>query len=79
MTRLPIRFDVPANSHVNITIFNLVGQKVRNLVNRSFAPGKHEIDWDGQDERGMVLASGVYIYRIMAGSFIQSRKMIFLR
>jgi hypothetical protein len=64
-----IQYNVPRSTHVKIEIFNLNGQNIRTLVDRSFEPGKHEIEWDGQDERGMVVVSGVYIYRIQAGSF----------
>lgn len=74
-----IRFDVPSSSQVNISIFNLLGQKIRVLVDRPFEAGEHTITWDGRDDQGQVVSSGIYIYRIRAGTFIHSRKMVFLR
>jgi flagellar hook assembly protein FlgD len=56
-----------------------VGQLVRTLVNRSHNVGSHETRWDGRDDRGLAAASGVYFYRIDAGRYSQTRRMVLLK
>jgi flagellar hook assembly protein FlgD len=62
-----------------LQIYNLLGQKVRTLVKKRQAAGWHEVRWNGADDSGNPVASGVYIYRLTAGKFSQSRKMLLLR
>lgn len=64
---------------VMISIYNLRGQRVRVFDEGSRMPGRHNVIWDGRDEKNIPLASGVYIYRIAAGDFVQARKMIIIR
>ncbi len=59
-----IKFDLPEPGQVTFTIFNIVGQKVRSLLNGPKAAGYHSVLWDGKDEFGNEVASGVYVYRI---------------
>ena len=74
-----IRFDVPETGNVKITIFNSIGQKVRELVNEEKAPGVYEVRWDARDEYGQPVSSGIYMYRLRAGDHISYRKMLFLQ
>lgn len=74
-----IRFDVPRRTNVNISIFNVLGQKVRNLVNQDFAPGTYEVDWDGESDGGSRVASGIYFYRFTAEDVVKTRKMLMLK
>lgn len=74
-----IYFEIPQQHDVKLVIYNMLGQKVRTLINERFNAGYHIINWDGRDERGRICPSGVYIYRIKAGNFIASRKMIMLK
>ena len=75
-----IEFYLPRVSLVRLDIFDLLGQKVRALVNRSFSTGLKEVKWNGRDDAGQPVASGVYVYRLKAGNrFVQSRKMLLLR
>ena len=69
-----IRYDVPNQSHVRITIYDVLGRQVQVLVNEELSAGRHTVDFDATR-----LASGVYIYRMEAGSFIQTRKMMLVK
>ena len=69
-----------ANSQVNLTVYNLNGQIVRRLVKGNQPAGTYSVKWDGTDDRGVPVASGVYFYRLTTGSgFVATRKMILLR
>lgn len=57
----------------------MLGQRIRILVDKQQSEGIHATQWDGKNEIGQQVASGIYIYRIQAGSFVQSKKMILLR
>lgn len=74
-----IRYRLPRPEHVRLTIYNLAGQTVRTLLNAPLPAGVHTGVWDGRDDRGREVASGVYLYRLSAGDFIQTRKMILIR
>ena len=74
-----IDFDVPKRSHVTITIFNMLGQKVKEMVNKEYAAGNYKIMWDGRNGENEQVSSGLYFYTITAGDFIGSRKMILLK
>ena len=74
-----IRFSLAEDGPVELTIYNIAGQKVRTLVNRSFGQGDHFVDWDGKDTLGNTVASGVYFYRFNAGASVQIKKMVFMR
>ena len=65
--------------HTTLTIYNIAGQKVRTLVNGQKEAGSYRVCWNGRDDGGKPVASGVYIYRIQAGEFSQSRRMILLK
>jgi hypothetical protein len=74
-----ISYGLPRQSEVALTVFNLVGQKVRTLVNGKITAGRHTVSWDGTDEAGRSLASGVYIYRLEAAGSVHHRRMILLQ
>ncbi|MFQ5652651.1 MAG: FlgD immunoglobulin-like domain containing protein [bacterium] len=75
-----IHYTLPRDSQVVLRIFNVVGQKVRDLVvNNRQAAGAYTAVWDGKDDFGRAVASGLYIYHIEAGDFVQSRKMTLIR
>ena len=69
-----ITFSIPDASHVNLTIFDLLGEQVATLVDESKAAGMYSVQFDASN-----IPSGIYIYRISAGSFIQTKKMILLK
>lgn len=74
-----IRFELPQASDVNLIIYNLQGQLVRKLVSETREAGFHEIVWDARDDVGRSMPSGVYLYRIQAGAFMEVRKLMLLR
>jgi uncharacterized protein (TIGR02145 family) len=74
-----IEYSVPTRSPVTIDIYNLLGEKVRTLVGETKSAGSYSVEWNGTDQSGKTVASGLYLYRIQAGKFIQSKKMLLLR
>jgi flagellar hook assembly protein FlgD len=76
-----IRFYLPATAQVALKIYNTFGQEVRTLLDRRFEAGKHQVVWDGQNDSGEKVASGVYFLRMVATkenkskAFVQVRKM----
>ena len=74
-----IAYRLPREVRVRLTVFNASGQPVRQLVNAMQAAGTHRVTWDGQDDRGSTVATGVYFYRFAAGPFYQARSMILLK
>ncbi|MFH1844046.1 MAG: FlgD immunoglobulin-like domain containing protein, partial [bacterium] len=74
-----IRFDLPRAEQVELTVYDLGGRLVRTVVDESLPVGFHEAVWDGRDNHGRITASGVYLYRIEAGDFRQSRRMLLLK
>ncbi len=74
-----IRYGVPKTAHVRLIIFNLRGQVVRTLVDEQQTAGFHGVKWDGLSDSGEKLASGVYVYRLKAEQFVQTRQMLMLK
>ncbi len=66
-------------SHVKLEIFNLLGQKVKTAVDGDLGAGEFILDWDGKDERGLDVPSGIYFYRMTAGDFSSVKKMVLLK
>jgi len=74
-----IRFTLPSDAGVKIEIFNILGQKVRGLVDQNLSAGTKEISWDGKDSRGADAGSGIYFYRIRTREFTDVRRMVLLK
>lgn len=74
-----IRFTLPQRNQTLLTIYNIAGQLVRTLLDSSLSAGAHAVAWDGRDDRGQLVASGEYLYRIEAGRFVEVKKMAFVR
>ena len=75
-----IRFSLGGQENVKLVIYNIMGRQVRTLVNGdSFNSGFHVVNWDGTDNAGQKVASGMYIYRIKAGDFIADKKMLLVK
>jgi len=73
-----IKFDLPGASEVSFEIINILGQVVYD-VSSHYSAGSHTIYWDGSSNLGQTVGSGVYYYRITAGDFVSSKKMILLK
>ena len=76
-TEIPFALALPAQ--VELTIYNVAGQKVRTLLHGTRGAGNHQVRWDGRGESGRELSSGVYLYRLRAGAGVQTRKLLLLR
>ena len=74
-----IRFQLAENSHVRLMIYDVLGRKVRTLVSDRMTAGHHVLNWNGLNDAGADVASGMYVYRIKAGDFIAHRKMLLVR
>ncbi|MBC8400694.1 MAG: T9SS type A sorting domain-containing protein, partial [Candidatus Marinimicrobia bacterium] len=74
-----IQFRLAAGEQVKLVIYDIKGRQVRTLVNGEYNAGHHTVTWDGKNNKGLEVASGMYIYRIKAGSFLASQKMLLLR
>jgi hypothetical protein len=74
-----IEYILPQEASVYITIYNILGQPVRTLVNTLNPAGHHEITWDGRNDAGELVTSGVYFYRFIADDFHTIRKMLLLK
>jgi hypothetical protein len=74
-----IRYDLPENSYVSINIYDLMGKRVKTLVNSKQDAGYRSIHWNATNEFGQPVSAGMYIYTIQAGEFSQTRKMVLLK
>ncbi|TFH01211.1 MAG: T9SS type A sorting domain-containing protein, partial [Calditrichales bacterium] len=74
-----ISFQLPYDKKVRLVIYNALGQKIRTLVDSDFQPGHYQVEWNGNDSQDNAVASGIYFYRMDAGSFSEMKKMILLR
>ena len=74
-----IGYELPEQGYVRLAVYNLLGQEVRVLVNETLQAGTYTATWDGRDAFGRVVASGVYVYRMRAGDFLASKRMLLLK
>jgi len=74
-----IEYHLPRRSNVRIDIYNLIGQKVRTLVDGEESAGSYSITWDGTSSSGEAISTGVYFYRFQAGDHVETKKMLLLK
>ncbi|MBN2093428.1 T9SS type A sorting domain-containing protein, partial [candidate division KSB1 bacterium] len=74
-----IKFSLAQAGMTELTIYNVMGQPVRTLLNREMQAGLHEMNWDGRDEQGEMLSGGVYFYQIKTRGYSETRKMVLLK
>lgn len=74
-----ITFELSSRQHVNLSIYNILGQEVITLIDDELAFGKHEITWHGLNDKGGQVAAGIYFYRLSTPVYNQTRKMVLLR
>ncbi|RMF69992.1 MAG: T9SS C-terminal target domain-containing protein, partial [Calditrichaeota bacterium] len=75
-----IRYQLPEAGRVTLTIYNLLGQKVRTLVNQNRSAGSYMVVWDGRDDAGEIAPSGLYFYRLSVnGRVAATRKTLLMR
>lgn len=74
-----VSFDLPSDSYVRITLYNILGQVVTELCDAYLEAGNHQLVWDGSDSKRKYVTSGVYFYRLQADDFDQTRKMLLMK
>ena len=74
-----IRFDLPKTSNVILKIYDILGREVATLVNKEMLPGSYEVKFTAKGEDGRNLPSGIYFYRLQAGNFSQTKKLLLLK
>ena len=74
-----LRYDLPERAYVVLTIYDILGREVRNLIDGIEQPGFKSVVWDGKNEYGQPVSAGVYLYRIKAGKYSQTKKMGLLK
>jgi len=74
-----INYSVPEDGDLSLVIYDITGRKVTTLVSGFQRSGFYQIEWDGKNDRGISLASGVYLYRLKSGSFSDMKKMLLLK
>ena len=74
-----LRYDLPEQAQVTLTIYNMLGREVSQLVNTTQEAGYRSVQWNATDMHGKPVSAGVYLYQIRAGEFVQTRKMVLLK
>jgi hypothetical protein len=77
--RTHIVYQLPRAEQVTLVVYNVMGQAVRRLVDEVQGAGEHEVVWQGQDEAGRPVASGIYFYQLTAGEFVETKKTLLLK
>ncbi len=73
-----VPFQIPEPTRVNITIYDLLGRKIKTLVDRKMLSGYYQSIWDGTNDRGLGVSTGIYFYRLVSDKYSASKKMILL-
>lgn len=74
-----IRYQLPENAHVTLTIYNQLGQMIRTLIDREDSPGDKSVVWDGMDDAGARVAAGIYLARLVSAANTSVIKMLYLK
>jgi hypothetical protein len=74
-----IEYQVPSVGNIRIQLYNVTGELVRTLMNAEQSAGKYSVTWNGRDENNHQVANGVYIYRVVFGNTVLSKKMLLLK
>ncbi|MBN1479065.1 T9SS C-terminal target domain-containing protein [candidate division KSB1 bacterium] len=74
-----ITFTIPSHTNVTLTIYNSLGEPIRELVNQKLQPGHYEIAWDGQNETGELMSSGVYLARLQSENIQKTIRMLLIK
>jgi flagellar hook assembly protein FlgD len=74
-----IRYDLPEDGFVNVTIYDMMGRTVKILVTEEQNAGVKSVQWDATDSFGKPVSAGVYLYQIQAGEYMQTKKMVLLK
>ena len=74
-----LSYDLPKDSFINLTVFDMMGRKIKTLVNGQQSAGIKTVKWNSTNEQGETVSAGVYLYKLKAESFIETKKMVLLK
>ena len=74
-----IEYEIPESSQVHLVVYNALGQRIKMLVNDQQDSGRYSVRWDGRDEGGRSVSSGVYLFRLKAGDNVAMGRMVFVK
>jgi hypothetical protein len=74
-----IKYELPSESLVNVSIYDVVGRKIKSLVNQEQSAGSYSLQWDATNSVGEAIPAGMYIYTIQAGEYRSTKKMVLLK
>ena len=74
-----IKYSIPKNSIVSLTIYDILGRQIIQLIDKEISAGAHNILWDGKNNTGEFVSTGIYYYKLEADNFVKTRKMILLK
>jgi flagellar hook assembly protein FlgD len=74
-----IYYSLPNESAVTITVFDMLGKEIYQLISQKQPSGKHSIQWNGADHDGNKMSAGIYFYQLQASDFVQTKKMVLLK
>ena len=74
-----LRYNLPKNGHGNITIYDMLGRKVKTLINQNQDAGYRSVLWNATNDYGKPVSAGIYLYQIQAGEYLQTNKMVLLK
>ena len=74
-----LRYDLPEQAQVTLTVYDLMGRKITQLINTIQEAGYKSVQWNATDTFGKSVSAGVYLYQFRAGEFVQTRKMVLLK
>lgn len=74
-----IEFNIPNERHVAVSVYNILGEQIRHLFEGHLPIGLHQLVWDGKDDFGVAVGTGVYLYQLKTDGFVGTRKMMLLR
>ena len=74
-----IKYDLPDNEEVLVVIYDIMGRQIRSLLHQKQLAGYHQVQWDGRNDFGETVASGMYVYALKAGKYLNTKKMVMLK
>lgn len=74
-----IEFGLPNVTFVTLKIYNILGEEVITLVEKNMSAGTYRVTWDGSDKIGRKVSTGIYLYHIQAGDFVQTKRMLLIK
>jgi hypothetical protein len=74
-----IKYSIPQNGKVSVKVFNVTGKEIMTLVDKEMLAGSYEVNWNGKDNTGATVTSGVYFVKLSSGTYVETKKMMFLK